>query len=189
MTAALTQPSRSRRNPIADQPTRFGSLLLRAVPDCEPPFDDEPRSALHRLHAVRARSGALATPTAPRTPTPARHADLAGPVRTAPSDRRLPPAGRVGPALARALVEVLGGARPAVQLRDHSAPDVLLYLLQRQGRVKPNPVRLLSAHVCEPSAGVAEVSAVYRRAERTVALAFRLEIAENRWQISALEPG
>jgi hypothetical protein len=44
-------------------------------------------------------------------------------------------------------------------------------------------------HVCEPVDGVAEVSAVARRAGRAHAVAARLEGIDGRWRCTALQIG
>lgn len=173
---------------------------LTAVPDCEPPFDDE-RPAVGRLQALR-----RPTPPSPRAGPPSLTGRLrAGPRtvadaavpgwsqdadmgvrRTASSE--LPVAARSGPVLARALVEVLCGQRPLPQLRVHCAPDVFAGLQARS--VAPGPLgHLLNVRVCEPADGVAEVSVVFRRAERVKALAFRIQGVDGRWRVTALQTG
>lgn len=101
----------------------------------------------------------------------------------------LPSAARSGAALARALLEVLAGTRPLAQLRAHCAPDVFAGLEDApmlHGRDLP---RLLTTRVCEPADGVAEVSAVFRRADRVRAMALRLQGVDGRWRITALQLG
>jgi Family of unknown function (DUF6459) len=177
---------------------------LAPVPDCEPPFDDE-RSAISRLQQLRpaTRSGAALFPVPEhgRKPTEAdgrarpdiirdkavpgwsQDADI-GVRRTATA--LLPAAVRSGPVLARALVEVLSGQRPLPQLRVHCAPDVFAGL-QSRPIVKGALGHLLSVRVCEPADGVAEVSVVFRRAERVRALAFRIQGVDGRWRVTALQ--
>lgn len=105
------------------------------------------------------------------------------------ASENLPPAKKAASVLARALVEVLSGRRPVAQLRVHCAPEIYAGLLERP---IPGPMslpHLLTVHVCEPADGVAEVSAVFRRAERVRALAFRIQGVDGRWRITALQLG
>ena len=214
MTSALLLPTGSSAAPTghrAPGATADRRPYLTSVPDCEPPFDDE-RSAAGRLQqlrlATRARvataSGSqVATLSRPRVlPRPvdlissrpdtisdqavpgwSQEADI-GVRRTATSD--LPPAGRSGPVLARALVEVLSGQRALPQLRVHCAPEVFAGLQGRQLR-RGALGHLINVRVCEPADGAAEVSVVFRRAERVYALAFRMQGVDGRWRVTALQ--
>ncbi len=101
----------------------------------------------------------------------------------------LPPAGRVGPALATAVIEVLGGFRALGQLRAHCAPDVFAGLGNQPVGRRPEMPRLVSTRVCEPADGVAEVSAVFRGSGRVRALAMRLQGVDGRWRVTALQVG
>jgi hypothetical protein len=47
----------------------------------------------------------------------------------------------------------------------------------------------MNVRVCEPADGVAEVSAVFRRADRVRAIAFRIQGVDGRWRITALQLG
>ncbi|MBM9468215.1 Rv3235 family protein [Nakamurella leprariae] len=60
---------------------------------------------------------------------------------------------------------------------------------RRPVTMTPALPHLMSVHTGEPSDGVAEVCAVYRRAQRVRMLAFRLEAADGRWRITALQFG
>ncbi len=165
---------------------------LAPIPECEPPFDDE-RSAVSRLQQLRtaAKSATALVRTVPATvrdaavPGWSQDPDV-GVRRTATA--ALPPAGRSGPVLARGLVEVLSGQRPVSQLRVHCSPEVFAGL---QGRpvLRGALGHLLTVRVCEPADGVAEVSVVFRRAERVRALAFRIQGVDGRWRITALQTG
>ena len=106
--------------------------------------------------------------------------------RTATAE--LPPATRSGPVLARALVEVASGQRPLAQLRVHCAPDVFAGL-QARPIVSGALGHLLTVRVCEPADGVAEVTVVFRRAERVRAMAFRMQGVDGRWRVTALQTG
>lgn len=46
---------------------------------------------------------------------------------------------------------------------------------------------LVNVRVCEPADGAAEVSVVFRRAERVYALAFRMQGVDGRWRVTALQ--
>jgi len=91
--------------------------------------------------------------------------------------------------LARALVEVLSGRRPVAQLRVHCAPDIYAGLLDRPIAGHQALPHLLAVRVCEPADGVAEVSVVFRRADRVRAMAFRMQGVDGRWRITALQLG
>ena len=189
---------------------------LTAVPDCEPPFDDQ-RSAVSRLQRLRAATQArlAAAPTgngtallnAPGRPVDgaARIPDAAVPDTVAQAGvpgwsqdadmgvrrtatAQLPAAGKSGSMLARALVEVLCGQRPAPQLRVHCAPEVFAGLQSRPTAAGALG-HLLTVRVSEPADGVAEVAAVYRRGERVRALAFRIQGVDGRWRVTALQTG
>ena len=105
------------------------------------------------------------------------------------STRLLPPATRSGPVFARALIEVLSGRRPLAQLRVHCAPDIYAGLAARPVPPAGALPHLLTVRVCEPADGVAEVSAVFKRAQRVRAIAFRIQGLDGRWRITALEVG
>ena len=91
--------------------------------------------------------------------------------------------------LARALVEVLAGRRSPHQLSAYCAPHVFGGILLH---IPPAPQywpMLLTVRVGEPADGVAEVCAVFRRAERVRAIAFRLEGLDGRWRMTVLQLG
>lgn len=192
MTTALisdpTCPASPTRRPVPARTTGRRPYLA-AVPDCEPPFDDE-RSAASRIQQLR--QAPRPKPRAPSrsdkivdadVPGWSQDADI-GVRRTATAE--LPAAQRSGQLLARALVEVLSGQRPLPQLRVHCAPEVFAGLQSRQitdGALS----HLLTVRVCEPADGVAEVTAVFRRARRVSALAFRIQGVDGRWRVTALQ--
>ncbi len=101
----------------------------------------------------------------------------------------LPPAIRSGQVFARALVEVLSGRRPLAQLRVHCAPEIYAGLLERPVPASVCLPHLLNVRVCEPADGAAEVSVVFKRAQRVRAIAFRIQGLDGRWRITALEVG
>jgi hypothetical protein len=91
--------------------------------------------------------------------------------------------------LSRALVEVLAGRRLLGQLRIHCSPDIYDALVRRVPTAASALPHLVSVRICEPADGVAEISAVFLRADRVRALAFRLEGIDGRWRIIAMELG
>lgn len=102
---------------------------------------------------------------------------------------------------AQALVEVVGGHRPVVQLVRWTSREVFRDLERRtrlvQRAATPDgeslPLRsahlaqVRSVHVSRPSAQVAEVSVHVRHGQRSRALALRLDLQEGRWVCTALE--
>ncbi|MCE1178892.1 MAG: Rv3235 family protein [Micrococcales bacterium] len=104
--------------------------------------------------------------------------------------------------LAQALVEVMAGARPCVQVLRWTSPEVYAVVSRRgavaarRGAARRGPARtyrarVRSVHVCEPADGVAEVAAVVLDGTRVRALAMRLEADRDRgrWQVTALQVG
>lgn len=97
--------------------------------------------------------------------------------------------------LAQAVVEVLGGHRPAPQLIRWTAPEVYATVTRRHavsarrglasGR-RPVVRRVL---VCEPADGVAEACAVVVDGTRVRALAMRFEGLDRRWVMTKLQIG
>lgn len=101
-------------------------------------------------------------------------------------------------ALVQAVVEVLGGVRPAAQLVRWMSHDVHVALARRaalaarmrrgtaaQGRAAV----VRGVRVCTPADGVVEASAVVVEADRVRAVAVRLEGLDGRWRATALEVG
>lgn len=95
----------------------------------------------------------------------------------------------------RVVLEVMDGSRPARQLsrwvtrgiHDRAARRGLV-ARQRGGRGhRVNVVR--SVHVCTPTDGVAEVSALVVHNGRHRAVALRMQGVDGRWMITALELG
>lgn len=215
MSSALLSTDRSTvpATPTVPAKVTDNRPYLAAVPDCEPPFDDE-RSAASRLQQLRLAGGSRSGATAARTledplvrPWPGQRtiglvrvpdtiADSRVPGWSQEVDigvRRtttaeLPPATRSGPVLARALVEVLCGQRPLSQLRVHCAPEVFAGL-QSRPLARGALGHLLNVRVCEPADGVAEISVAFRRGERVRAIAFRIQGVDGRWRVTALQTG
>jgi len=215
MSSALLFTDRSTAPATSTVPAKVADdrPYLAAVPDCEPPFDDE-RSAASRLQQLRLAGQSRAGATAARTledplvrPRPGQRTIGLVRVPDTIADSRVPgwsqevdigvrrtttaeppPATRSGPVLARALVEVLCGQRPLSQLRVHCAPEVFAGL-QSRPLARGALGHLLNVRVCEPADGVAEISVAFRRGERVRAIAFRIQGVDGRWRVTALQTG
>lgn len=102
-------------------------------------------------------------------------------------------------------VEVLNGYRPAAHLRRLSlpmeAPSVVSQGIAGARRVaelrqairstdrrvrRPGPVGVLRVLLCEPRAGAIEAAVLLITGERTWAMAFRLELHQQKWAATAL---
>jgi hypothetical protein len=78
------------------------------------------------------------------------------------------------------------GRRPDRQLRPHCAPVVFGGPQTLTAAMPDEPGTVLRLHVSEPTEGVAEVSASFRR---DAALAFRLQGIDGRWRLTDLQVG
>lgn len=174
-TAPHPQPSRRRTH-------------LAAVPDCEPPFDDE-RPGFGPVSTAAARwtwSRSVGVPVVDWTvPSWCNDTDM-GVERTARS--ALPDPRETAGVLARAVIEALAGLRQLNQLSTHCSPEVFAALKVRV-RTGGAPPKLMSVRASEPTDGIAEASAVFRRGARAAALAFRLQGIDGRWRVTALQIG
>jgi hypothetical protein len=129
---------------------------------------------------------------------------------TALVPRTPPDPASVARGLVQAVLEVLAGDRPARQLVTVTTERILLELeaaVPRRGRPRPWALSVRSVHLCEPRAGVAEVSAVVVGLERprgipgerrwagavatrrVRAVALRMERRPLGWTITALSVG
>jgi hypothetical protein len=196
--ASLVRPPRPPHQPPAPSPgltTAHDTVLTatRSAPAGTTPIQPTlGPSTLSTSTLNPADRDALSGAVGPTTissqdvPTWSSEADIG--VRLTTSEN-LPPAKRSASVLARALVEVLSGRRPLGQLRVHCAPEIYAGLLERSVPAPTSLPHLLNVRVCEPADGVAEVSAVFRRADRVRALAFRMQGVDGRWRITALQLG
>ncbi|WP_308726848.1 MULTISPECIES: Rv3235 family protein [Frankia] len=116
---------------------------------------------------------------------------VAGPRPGHPAGSRTnPPPRETAVVIVRAIVETLGGVRPASHLAGWTTPrlqnDLERIVAQttdrRRGQVR-------SVRVSEPRPGVAEVSAVISRGARVAALALRMESSSGRWRVTTLQVG
>ncbi len=132
-----------------------------------------------------------------------------GEARQLPADTRAVRLGRLpdprplAGELAQAVVEVLAGDRPAVQLLTRfdnetygqlsaRAPDPVTAPTLGPGRAGIHPhdrPRVCTVHVSRPADGVAEVTARVQTNGRSRAVALRLEEWQGRWRCSALDVG
>lgn len=109
----------------------------------------------------------------------------------------LPDPAALSRSLVQAVVEVLGGVRPAAQLLRWLSADVYagvqrraaLAARLRRGRVPARRVVVRQVQVCVPRDGVAEAAVVVRDGDRVRAVALRLEGLDGRWRVTALEVG
>jgi hypothetical protein len=104
----------------------------------------------------------------------------------------LPDARAAGRRLVTTALEALTGRRPMAQVQPLTSPGVFTALVRNRPpwcTAGTAPLIIGSVHVCEPVDGVAEVSAVARRAGRAHAVAGRLEGIDGRWRCTALQIG
>jgi hypothetical protein len=130
----------------------------------------------------------------PRLDDPAHQAGAEagfGPELTRRTD--LPDASAAGRRVVTLVLEAFAGRRSMTQVRQVVTPA--LFTALDSGR-RPRwcvegtaPVLVTSVRVSEPVDGVAEVSAVARRAGRAHAVAARLEGIDGRWRCTALQIG
>jgi Family of unknown function (DUF6459) len=138
---------------------------------------------------------------APATPGPPTLTVLAGgsSPHFGPDARGLPDPRDWAARFCQAIVEVIGGDRPAAQLVRWTSRDVYRDLNRRvrilgltsnaatRGQVPRPQVR--SVRVCQPALNIAEVAVHLQHGSRSRALAARLEIIERRWLCTALQIG
>jgi Family of unknown function (DUF6459) len=182
----------SAPSPTVTSPSAPGRPPLRlvVVPTPQPPLQDE------RIPVRLVRPGVPAPRPAhrpgprPRSNHPDRIDDF-GPVWSERAD--LPDARAAGRRLITLTLEALAGRRPLVQLQPVTSQGVFAAL---SGGRRPRwcaegtaPLLVGTVHVCEPVDGVAEVTAVARRAGRAHAVAARLEGIDGRWRCTALQIG
>ena len=138
-------------------------------------------------------SGLPVVPQAPDGVRVVRRSPGLTPARRSSSPERPEPGAWVA-RLVQAVVEVLAGDRPLLQLMrwlDISVYEHLAeHVTNRAGRppgVRPGPVRAVrSVHLCEPRAGVVEAAVVVGSGARVRAVAVRLEGARGRWRCTRL---
>jgi hypothetical protein len=163
-------------------------LRLVVVPTPQPPLVDEP--VRWTLPGVRPPRPAHRPGPRPR-PAAATRPDDFGPTWSTRAD--LPDVRAAGRRLVTTTLEALAGRRPLAQVQPLTSPGVFTALAQghrpRWCADGTAPLVIGPVHVCEPVDGVAEVSAVARRAGRAHAVAARLEGIDGRWRCTALQIG
>jgi hypothetical protein len=165
-------------------------LRLVTVPTPQPALDGEQvRLVLPGVVAPRPPHRPGPRPES-KTRTSAPDADF-GPRWTTRAD--LPDPRDVGRRVLTTTLEALAGRRPIGQVGPLVTPGVFAALA---GGRRPRwctdggaPIAMGPVHVCEPVDGVAEISAVARRAGRAHAIAARLEGIDGRWRCTALQVG
>ncbi|WP_404352898.1 Rv3235 family protein [Phycicoccus jejuensis] len=120
-----------------------------------------------------------------------------GPQRTARA--ALPDPAAWGAYIVQALLEVMGGRRPAPQVLRWTTPEVYAVLARRGARVarraadgRRSPAlrtHVRRVRVCEPADGVAEVAVVVQHGPRVRAVAVRLVGQDGKWRVAALQVG
>jgi hypothetical protein len=120
-----------------------------------------------------------------------RQPDLFGPAWSVRAE--LPDPRAAGRLLFTTVLEALAGRRSLTQVQRLTTPGVHSALTAGRRPAWCSggtaPLLLGVVHVCEPVDGVAEVSAVARRAGRAHAVAARLEGIDGRWRCTALSIG
>lgn len=163
----------------------------RAAPD---PLPDRPRPRPDGVLPLEWRlpSGL------PAEPPPARHLRLVSTPAPEEPDVSVPPPGPWAARLARTVIEVVSGERPAGQLRRWTTRAVHADLAARAAAAARHPAvagrppqcrRVRSVRVYAVSPTVVEACAVVSGAVRSRAVALRLEVVGDRWVATAVEMG
>lgn len=140
------------------------------------------------------------SPGVPAVPTVPRHLRVSTTALMPKIDPALPDPGRWAGRMAQAAAEVAIGARPPGQLTGHFQRDELARLARRGQLVARHPsaraqrgvARLRAVrrvHVCPVADGIVECSVVLVSGERAQAVALRLEAADGRWLVTAIQLG
>jgi hypothetical protein len=187
----MTAPSHPTAIPSTPAAPAPGSSRLRlvVVPTPQPPLEDE-RIPVRLVVPGMAAPRPVQRP-GPRPQRPRAYEDDFGPAWS--SRAELPDARDAGRRLITLTLEAMAGRRPLLQLQQMTSVGVFAAL--SAGR-RPRwctegtaPLIVGPVHLCEPVDGVAEVSAVVRRAGRAHAVAARLEGIDGRWRCTALQVG
>lgn len=191
-TPALTTPPRADPHEGSSVQTGKAPFRLTVVPTPQPPLEDERQPVrLVVLGVTAPQPGYRPGPRPGSGMGAAGPDDDFGPSRSQRSD--LPDAREAGRRLITLTLEAMAGRRPLAQVQPLTSIGVFTAL--SRGR-RPRwcaegtaPLVVGPVHVCEPVDGVAEVSAVARRAGRAHAVAARLEGLDGRWLCTAVQVG
>jgi hypothetical protein len=173
------------------EPAERPTLQLVRVRTPQPPLEDP-------SHPFRLVRFGVAVPRPAHRPGPRPRLERAasvdadfGPTWSTRTD--LPDPTTAARRLITLTLEAFIGRRPLSQLQPLTSAGVFAAL---SGGRRPSwcatgtaPVLVGRIHVCEPVDGVAEISAVARRAGRAHAVAARLEGIDRRWRCTALQIG
>ena len=166
-------------------------LRLVVVPTPQPPLQDERIPVRLVIPGVAAPRPVPAPGPRPLATVRSAVVDDFGPSWSSRAD--LPDVRRTGRQLMTLALEALAGRRPLAQLQPLTSPKVFAALSAgrrpRWCAEGSSPLLVGTLHVCEPVDGVAEVSAVARRAGRAHAVAARLEGIDGSWRCTALQIG
>ena len=186
-----TPPARARQSAAGSLPAEQSAFRLVVVPTPQPPAADDGQPVRLLLRGAPAPRPRYRPGPRPRTGPPDVRLDTFGPTWSERAD--LPAARDAGRRLITLTLEALAGRRPLAQLQPLTSVGVFAAL---SGGRRPRwcadgtaPLLVGPVHVCEPVDGVAEVSAVARRAGRAHAVAARLEGIDGRWRCTALQIG
>lgn len=179
----IAGPARLRALPRIPPP---GAVADHSMPAAPPEPDSRTRGRADPTVGHRPGGVQPALVSAREIPGWSRENDVG--VRLTPSSA-LPRADRAGWMLAQALLEVLAGTRAVAQLREHCAPDVFAGIQDQRTIRGSRPPKIVTTRVGQHTDGVAEVTAVFRTAERVRALAFRIQGIDGRWRITHLQIG
>lgn len=165
------------------------------------PATGEPRSLISPI--VDYEPEPLAVPAPCRQPTPAAlHRSTPRPLLRAPTTdraaRELPPpraAAVFADAAVRRVLEVTDRRRPLAALKSLLTPalvdavTVQAHTPSREGAAVLQRLRVRTAAQTDGEATAAEVFGTYSRGRRVHALAGRIEVADGRWRMVALQLG
>ena len=153
-------------------------LVHSPQPASPRPLGTNPLSA----HLVRAVSMDITTLTVAGIPAPRRL-----PARHCPHPGGASRSQRLAATLARAIVEVVTGARQAPQLRRWLLPDLYTALTDIHLSPCARGASAIHVRVCSIDARHTEAAVIVATASRIYALALRLEEYRGRWMATALE--
>jgi hypothetical protein len=167
-------------------------LIVRPIPDISPPVIDSRTAVIQDPSPFI--QGTLAVDFNGHY-DPAQDPDAKdyfGPQRTL--SRQLPEPEAWVTHIARALVEVMSGARPAPQVIRWTTPEVYAVVARRNAvssrrATVSHRALVRRVRICEPVDGVVEACAVVVDNGRVRAIAMRLTGVDRRWVISALQVG